>query len=181
MPKTTSPTSLFKKLFADFNADPTVVSKQIARRQSILSGLRESYTKLAKQVSTDNAKRVDAHLSVIRTVESKLSISVPGCTVPPTASIKEGGDGINMPERTKQLMDLVALALACDITRVVTFSFRHPGGGASYFPWLGLNADPAKSAINEHHEMSHADVKFRDQLKAILTWHMEQIAYLVGE
>jgi Protein of unknown function (DUF1552) len=86
-----------------------------------------------------------------------------------------------LPELIRSQIDLFILALTCDITRVATFSFRHPGGGQSYHSWLGLPGDAENVLVNEHHEMSHDDVRQRDKLRTIATWYMEQTAYLVSK
>jgi hypothetical protein len=44
-----------------------------------------------------------------------------------------------------------------------------------------LPGDAENAVVNEHHEMSHDDVRQRDKLKTIATWYMEQTAYLVSK
>jgi hypothetical protein len=178
IPKLSSPMEIFRQLFADASLSAEALAAQLARRRSILDGVQGDYTRLLGKISGNDAKRVRAHLDAVREVETKLAIEV-SCK-PPIGPYPEGNNDEKLPELIRSQIDLFVLALSCDITRVATFSFRHPGGGQSYHPWLGLPGDAENVLVNEHHEMSHDDVRQRDKLRTIATWYMEQTAYLVS-
>jgi hypothetical protein len=178
IPKLSSPMEIFRQLFADAALTSEALAAQLARRQSILDGVQSDFTRLLGKISGDDAIRVQAHLDAIRQVEAKLPIEV-SCK-PPSTPYPEGDNDDKLPDMIRSQIDLFILALSCDISRVATFSFRHPGAGQSYHPWLGLPGDSANVLVNEHHEMSHDDMRQRDKLRTIATWYMEQTAYLVS-
>ena len=178
IPKQSSPMEIFRQLFADASLSREALAAQLARRRSILDDVQGDFARLAGKISGDDARRVRAHLDAVRAVEAKLDIEI--TCKPPDTPYPEGNNDDKLPELIRSQIDLFVLALSCDITRVATFSFRHPGGGQSYHPWLGLPGDSENVLVNEHHEMSHDDVRQRDKLRGIATWYVEQTAYLVG-
>jgi hypothetical protein len=68
----------------------------------------------------------------------------------------------------------VALAVSCQLTRVVTFQFGH-GGEKWYFRWLGINE-------NSHDDIAHrdngTDPAVSEKLTRMNVWYAEQVAYL---
>ena len=178
IPKQSSPMEIFRQLFADASLTSEALAAQLTRRRSILDDVQGDFMRLFGKISGDDARRVRAHLDAVRAVEAKLAIEV--TCKPPGAPYPEGNNDDKLPELIRSQIDLFVLALSCDITRVATFSFRHPGGGQSYHPWLGLPGDAENELVNEHHEMSHDDVRQRDKLRTIATWYMGQTAYLIG-
>lgn len=168
-----SPTELLERLFSDASVSSEEFARRLARRRSILDGVKADYDALARRVSGDDKRRLDAHLTAIRETEERISI-LNQCD-PSAIDVKEGNFGSQMPDRVRSLMDLGILALSCDLSRVVNFAYRHAGGGENYYTWLGLPSD----LEHEVHEMSHGPTAFRDELRAIMIWYMEQGAYFV--
>src|SRR5688500_8210636 len=71
------------------------------------------------------------------------------------------------------MQDMVALALACDLTRVASISMSFEGGGGTgglTASWLGFN--------NAHHGMSHhaGNADKRTKYNRIIKWYAEMIA-----
>jgi hypothetical protein len=80
-----------------------------------------------------------------------------------------------MPDITRLQLDLLALAFACDLTRVASMQFS-TAINAIGFPWLNSSA--------EGHNLSHrgpSDTEARDQLVLRASWYAEQIAYLARQ
>ena len=80
----------------------------------------------------------------------------------------------NVPALVGLMFDFVALALSCQLTRIVTFQFGH-GGEKWYFRWLGIN------------ENSHDDIAHRDngqdpvvtkKLLEMNVWYAQQVSRL---
>ncbi|MEZ4430525.1 MAG: DUF1552 domain-containing protein, partial [Nannocystaceae bacterium] len=174
LPKHTHPLQVFAALFGDPALDPEALAGLVARRQSVLDGVSAEYAALAKRVSGADRQKLDAHLEAIRDVERRLSIQA-GCE-PAAADYPVEYVADDLPTWVRDMTELVVLALACDLTRVVSLVYRRPGGGQSFFPWLGLG--PEQGAV-EHHEMSHAVSEHVDALRLIYTWFCEQTAYLI--
>jgi endo-1,4-beta-mannosidase len=72
------------------------------------------------------------------------------------------------------MFDVLALALSCQLTRVVTFQFGN-GGEKWYFRWLGINE-------NSHDDIAHKDDGKNEAVTAkvlkINVWYAQQVAYL---
>lgn len=128
-------------LFEDPKVSAEALAKARALRKSVLDGSRSDYERLASRVSGEDKKRIDAHLAAIRDLE--LRLNAPTCSPGGVTFPAPKDDG----ERRTQYYEIAALALACDVTRVATFSFRHSGGGGPQLPFLEVYEDI--------HELSH--------------------------
>jgi hypothetical protein len=176
LPIANSPRDAFEALFADFDHDPAELEAIAARRRSVLDGITDDLSALLPRVSAADRVKLEAHLDAIREVERRLD-NVVGCD-PTDPGFESYNFELELDRWSRDTIDLVALALSCDVTRVVTITYRHPGGGSSYFPFLGL---PDGDYTYEHHEMSHAPGTHRDRLLQIERWFNEQTAALVGK
>ena len=81
----------------------------------------------------------------------------------------------NYPLMGKLQMDLLAMSLACDLTRVASLQWTSTQTG-KVFSWLGQS--------ETHHSLSHSgltDVTRQNQLMAIGNWHAKQLAYLMDK
>lgn len=81
----------------------------------------------------------------------------------------------NFPAVGKLQMDLMAMALACDLTRVGTIQWENSVGNVQ-FTWLNITRG--------HHDMSHDgdDVtQTMENLTQINIWYAQQLAYLLGK
>jgi hypothetical protein len=68
-------------------------------------------------------------------------------------------------------IDMMVMALACDLTRVSSMLWARAGSNVRY-TWLGLDT--------EHHSIAHdSTTPARDQIAAINTWHAGELAYLL--
>ena len=80
-----------------------------------------------------------------------------------------------MPDITRLQLDMLALALACDATRVASVQFS-TAINAIGFPWLDSTA--------EGHNLSHrgpSDTAAKEQLTQRARWYAGQIAYLARQ
>lgn len=141
-----------------------------ARKKSILDHALEEYKRVSATVGPGDRRRLDVHAETIRQIERGLAnasggggaVAGLGCKKPDAAPA-DGG----YAERGKANMDLLCLALACDISRVVGMQWTSHG---TAFNWLGVTT--------LHHPLAHqtgaagADA----QLTKILTWHCQQAA-----
>ncbi|MGB1277174.1 MAG: DUF1552 domain-containing protein, partial [Nannocystaceae bacterium] len=160
-------------LFGDPTLDPQALAAVVARRKSVLDDVQADYTALTKQVGAADRQRVEAHLEALRDVERRLTIQA-NCE-PMAASFPTSYERDDLPQWTRDMIDLLVLALACDLTRVATLVYRRPGGGESMFPWLELGA----AQDVDHHAMTHDAAEYIPQLQTIFAWFNEQTAYLL--
>lgn len=174
LPPHTHPLTLFKAAFGDPEIDEGQLERLLVKRRSVLDSVRDELQSLKRQVSGHDVRRLDAHFEAVREVERRLGGQAScGAQLP---ALSEDYAADDLPAWARDTMDVLALVLACDITRVSTLCFRSPGGGTSYFPWLGLGDAPE---MPEHHNMTHEMSEWLPQLATIFRWYQSQTAYLI--
>lgn len=143
------------------------------------------FQRLGAKVGAADRIKLERHASTVRDVETgldKLGSTGLMCAVPTTAPtvnldqvdcLQDGrparcaGDFLALG---KAQMDLLVLALACDLTRVVTLQWSTAESTVSHKN-LGVKS--------EHHLMSHDTVGNRADLIKVETWYAQQFALLL--
>ena len=176
------PVALFDRIFKDLPMDgqnmpdPTLIKNATEMKQSVLDSIVDDIGALKQRVGTRDKVRLDQHLSNIRDIEKRLG----GATAPtiqcstPTrpGAIVKNPAGEPFVERMAGLSDVLALALACDATRVFTIHFSGSAAGPVFHP-LGLDRG--------NHDLSHEGEAAQDELDRSTTWTMEQLGVLLGK
>ncbi len=169
-----SPSAMFDRLFADFDVDATELAKIKARRQSVVDVVKEDLDRLMlNHGSAEDQLKIDAHLEAMRSIEQRINAEVPACDPPEAPGGLDEGANDNFPEVCQRQMDLLAMALGCDLTRVASLQFSRSVGNTR-FTWLGIS--------DGHHGLSHlgnSDTSMVNKITAINTWYAEQIKYLM--
>lgn len=184
----TSPYSMFNLVFSGLGQDPVGVEKLRGRRKSVLDAVGKRYESLNPKLSAEDRLKMEQHLASIREVEKRLDSpagTVGGyCQVPSTGSPIDLNDPNNYPIIGKLQMDLAAMALACDLTRVITLQWSASTNNKPY-PFLSYDDGTGlKPILDDEHVMGHqpdTDVHSWNKLRIIRRWYMEQFAYLLGK
>jgi uncharacterized protein DUF1552 len=174
------PAKAFTRLFGPDFVPPNGTSDPIAAatrniRRSILDAVTADIGALRQRVGTTDKMRLDQHLSNIRVLENRLVDNPTGgtaaCVVPtkpasfPAVSGKEPID-----ERMQAMSDLLAMALACDQTRV--FSIQYTGSVGSTLFWEVM-------ATSGHHDLTHNEPGNQPLVHASTIFTMTQFAKLI--
>jgi hypothetical protein len=179
-------------LFKDLSNSGSAVDAAKARRASILDTVKGYYTRLSQKVGLEDRMKLEAHVSKIRELELSLSavtgMVAQACTNKfgtdldgafTSASKEDACDGcVEAPKDTliprtgKILMDLVAMAFACDLTRVATVQWMDVAANNS-FPWLNLN--------DTHHGYQHDRGYQPDGITKIENCYAQQFRYFVDK
>ena len=175
MPQTTNPVALFNALFGNFNPkDPTDPRDRM--RASVLDAVKEDAKDLQRKLGTVDKQRLDAHLTAIAETRQRILALPPvvtsACVKPgaPTLTNADVG-GVEPIEAVSNVMsDLLALAFACDLTRVATFQFSGSVGGQCY---SFLN--PGQPRDNEH-AITH-DATLQNKVNDSVIFTMRCFAY----
>ncbi len=156
--------------------------------KSILDAVGQRYQKLANRVGAADRARLEAHLERIRQLEREVTL-VTQCQPPelvdtsdydPNTGLKSGDAGevldvasdAAIPKVGKLMLDMMVMALACDITSVATLMWSDTEAKHT-FPWLGLN---------EHLHCYMSDCGYQPEpLTKIFTWYVSQHAYLLQQ
>jgi hypothetical protein len=136
------PTRLFSRLFSGTAMPPAQVDLLRVRQKSVLDYVSKELASFGTRLGTDDRLKIDAHTQSVRELETRLANSTTvgagaaNCTGPSIGTAKTAD------VLAKAMFDIVAVALRCDITRVVTITMFDDGGGdGNSFPWLGVNSD----------------------------------------
>jgi Protein of unknown function (DUF1552) len=172
------PRAAFDAFFLQLGTDPVELAKLRARRHSVLDRVKEDFDALNAKLGGTDRQKLEAHLQAIRDVEQSLDAAggpLAGCALPEEPGELNPGSNDEYPTIGRLQMDLMAMALTCDITRVSSLQWSTAQSGTR-FTWLGHS--------DSHHGLSHeADnsTEARTQLAQINHWYAEQFAYLLGK
>ena len=188
----TSPYTAFDLLFSQLGADPAGVERLRQRRKSVLDVVGKQYADISKKVSAADRQKLEQHLAAVREVEKKLdgpSVVLGGACQKPTV-LEEGAEPVDLsdpasfPVIGKLHMDLLAMALACDLTRVATLQWSASTNNRPY-PWLSYDdGSGPKPITDDEHSLGHqpdSATAAWGKLDVIRRWYFEQIAYLCAK
>ncbi len=181
VPPREDPTQNFNDFFSELGTDPFALELIKRKRKSVLDAVKGDYTAFNAKLGKDDKARLDQHLEAIRALELRLDATGQVgemCEVPTTEL--PGGDYQQndlYPVTGKAQMDLMVMALACDMTRVASLQWSTSVSNTR-FTWLPLILGEG------HHDLSHYDNNAADAQADITTinhWYTEQFAYLLTQ
>ena len=185
------PAEIFDRLFSDLEADPSPpsepspVQRLHQRRRSVLDAVGESFASLNQRVSAADRIRLEAHADKIRQLEAAIDGGAdPGqptqtCAAP-QLDIPNGyapTDFSQVDTSSRLLIDLMVMAMACDLTRVGTLQYVEYN--EIFFDWLGYDIP---GDFGDYHAMVHAlPGGDPEAMRAVFRWYMEEYAYLIEQ
>jgi hypothetical protein len=191
IPPRLDPVQIWTDLFGTLSPAPgNDTAAILARKQSILDFVDKRYAALSAKLGATDRLKIDEHLTKIREIER--GIMVPAstnivCKAPTqvdtsdynprtglnssdTGSIKDTPTDAAIPKVGKYMMDMMVMAMACDMTAVGTFQWSDTEAKHT-FPWLNLP---------EHHHFYQHDGGFRPaECEQIATWYSQMHLYLL--
>jgi len=177
LPPDDDPASVYARVFSDLHTDPTVLARLRKRRQSILDGVGTQFTRISTRLGAADKARLDAHLTAVQEIEQRLTtdlvVSNPSCHDPTIMSVAATAND-SFPTVGSLQMDMLVMALACDITRVASLQWSR-SVSQTRFSWLNITEG--------HHDLSHRpddDAAAVDKLTRINTWYAQQLASLIA-
>ncbi len=178
IPPDNDPNTAFNRIFGELDGDPAEVARLRHRRQSVLDFVIDEFNTLNPSLGADDRIKLDQHLTAVREIEQRLeSESQPaaGCMTPDFGAAM-GLDPLavdNFPLVGQLQMDLLAMSLACDLTRVASIQWTKSVGDVP-MTWLGINEG--------HHALSHegdSNTTAQNKLRDINIWYAQQLNYLI--
>jgi hypothetical protein len=173
--KEVDPRLVFERLFGDGDEAGLGESREerARRRTSLLDFALEDAARLRGKLGADDRRKLDEYLHGIREIERRIERAEgeTAASKPPPA--RPAGIPPDYGEHARLLLDLVAIALQADLTRIATFSFANEGSNRSYAQ-IG--------APEGHHDLSHhgGDTEKLAKLGAINRFHVEHLAQLLA-
>ena len=170
LPNEVDPKGAFERLFSTLpDAERTERDQQ---RKSILDFVRQDSKDLIRQVSGNDARKLDEYFSAIRDIELRIDaaekhppVETPDYLVPEEVPA-------DYQEHLRLMMDLIVLAFQADVTRITTFVLANEGSNKKY---------PYVDVTDGHHYLSHhgGDEEKIDKIRRIDIYHSEQLAYFL--
>lgn len=179
VPPENQPLNVFTRLFSNMDADPEVLRKLLVQRRSVLDVVRQDFTRLERKLAPEDRRKLEQHAESVRQLERSLSAGVgtPGgarClspTRPPEFDVTAEDDFATMANHQ---MELLAMALACDLTRISTLAFSS-ALNALRFTFMGIRDQ-------DGHSLSHAgdfSAELQQQWARMNVWYAEQLAHFI--
>ena len=183
---TPSPVEFYRKIFgqdfndpnkADFKPDPRIMV-----RRSVLSGVTEQRKALEGNLGAADKARLDQYFTSVREMEGKLALQLQkpppaeACVVPAEAPAVSG-DITDVEQRKtnhKLMAQMLAMALACNQTRVFNMSFST---AASDLRQAGQTTGYHQ---NTHEELIDRSIGYQPTVDFFATRNMEAWADLVS-
>ena len=176
-----NPTLAYGRLFGAAGTTPEAFARLRARRKSVLDAVNAQFRSVSARVGAGDRARLDEHATALRDIETRLDAQArpsEACTNPAAPAPVSGlNDNDRFPTIGKLQMDILALALTCDLTRVASLQWSR-SVSMTRFTWL------TPAITDGHHDLSHRgddDAPAQDKLLRINTWYASQLAYLLGK
>jgi hypothetical protein len=174
--KEIDPKKAFDRMFAGVDPGQTnaEAAMRLALRKSVLdTALAEGQSLLARLNAEDRIK-VDELFTGIRELETEIQDTTPpaACT-PPTAPASNLTQ--NFTTHLGYMHELMAIALQCDLTRVITFMMGDAlsNRNLSFIPDVAAIGGEAADHTVSHHT---GDPNLLAKFRAMVLWKQEQIA-----
>jgi hypothetical protein len=175
---------LYQKVFGpdfrDPNAGEFKPDPQVMVRRSVLSGVTEQRRRLLGKVGSADKARIDEYFTAIRETEDKLSLQLQkpppaeACVVPgKPREFQPNADVGQRRQNHKAMAELLAMALACNQTRVFNMAFSIASSD--------LRQAGAPTAYHQatHEEMIDRTMGYQPTVDQFATLSMEAFADFV--
>jgi hypothetical protein len=176
-PPEKSPIALFERLFGpsfQLPGEEAIVDPSLGLRRSVLDAVMVDLKKVKTSVGAADQIRLEQHLEGIRALEKRLAKleedppNAEACAVPltPEAEYPDLEGRPQLKEKNRAMCDVIALALACDQTRVFSNVLTKP------LTNILFTDSPAG-----HHNLTHDEPEPQPEVNKIVVQCMEELAY----
>ena len=137
---------------------------------------------LQGRVSAEDRQKLAAHLELVRDIERRLSRMTITCEKPPLPPTLDPTSEVDMPTIADTEIDMLALAFACDLSRVASITVS-TGKNLVRYPWLSYTKATGETVPStmEGHPLSHmqqSDPDARAEFVVRARWHAGLVARL---
>ena len=143
---------VFEKHFAGAKdeGERAALAIKYRQRRSILDGVLSEANALQARIGRDDARRLDHYFTSVRALEQQLTAASSNSCATPAANLA-GLSSSEVRAQANTMMDLMALAFQCDLTRSISYNF---GVGHSHhkYDWVRENG-----LTHQIHDLSHFD------------------------
>jgi len=176
LPPINDPLEVYQRLFANFVSKPIDPNDPTDQRASVLDAVQSQFELLERQLGSHDRQKLAQHLELVRDLERRIGVGAEApasCDEPLPPPALDPNSENDMPLVMQAHLQLLAVAFACDLTRVASLQIS-TGFNRIRFPWL--------DSLSEGHSLSHSGPSNETatlQLVARAKWHAEQLAYFM--
>jgi len=191
---TVSPRIAFDQLFTGFTPPttgqpPPPPDPELLRRKEVLQRVQASYAQLKPQLGKSDRARLDEHLANVAALEGRVNqYLIPPPPQPSTCVVpmRPGPDPVEAngygdeDARAGQLVDLIHMAFACDLSRVVSLELTSSMSGIRLPNSLGITYrswDNSPLPVPPMHEATHGQGNHLS-VAEVIAWHTKQLGRL---
>src|SRR5262245_55659957 len=177
LPREINPKNVYQRLFRA--SQPRAAGSE--QEKLLLDRVLDDAQRLRDKLGVADRQRLDEYLHGVRSLEERLDRTAeqtrdqwqPRCDV--AAGKLPEQDPASHTENVRWMMDMMALALQSDTTRICTFMFGNAVSGRNFSFLDGVRGG--------HHDISHhqKNAEKLEMYYRINRWHIEQYAYLLGK
>jgi hypothetical protein len=199
--KVVSPQAVFDRIVAGGLPTPNggkldpLAERRRALRKSTLDFVKESATRLEHKLGASDRERMDEFMSSVRTLETRVAHSsmprptLATCAAIPrptwTAGVHDKPAGYNRGVHASLMIDLVVMALRCDVTRVVSFMLDDARSDFLYNflterVFTETGSTPGTAPVGAYHALQHADPR-NNGFATIGYWNVERLNELTSK
>lgn len=175
----TDPYAFYERIFGETFREPgeeVEIDPTLGLRRSVLDAVMEDIAALEARVGAADKVRLEQHLDGVRELEQRLARleedppNLEACerASSPEASYPDVDGRAQASARSRAMTDMLAMALACDQTRVFAHFFSEPVSNILY-----------PGASDGHHNLTHDEMDPQDEVNAITVQIMEDFAYML--
>lgn len=188
MPRMTNSAASWKRIFEGVTDAPKGGEGPVSmggpdKRQVAMSNyISRRFASIAPGLGREDRAALEGHMQAIREVEMRVvAPTATAACAPSKVTLQEVPNAAafaEVPATAANFQSMIALAFACDLTRVASITFGYPGGGGvgGLHPvWLGIN--------DAHHQMSHHgnNAATTAKLTKLMNWLGLQVAQMLDQ
>jgi hypothetical protein len=160
-------------------------------RQQVFQHVNADLTKIQSRLCTEDRQQLQTLQAVWNQVEQQIASAASAaasCTAPTLPAAGSGGDPF--PTRVQAMSNILAMALACDLTRVASLQLSHALSPVTH-TWLGASQQQTHHMYSHqgpsslwalgtdlYNEPSSVTSQYPQQLIDIDAWYAAQVANL---
>jgi hypothetical protein len=176
LPPEPNPYAVFDRVFGDFDTSRFDTEKRDYLRRQVVDFVYEDFAAVRGRLGADDRRRLESHVQgmdeIARRLDNPTELGA-ACVAPDLGARLDHRRDENYPAVGELQMRQAAMALACDLTRVVSLQWSNSVSGQR-MPWLGIGEG--------HHDLSHegdGNTDAKTKLTEINRWYAEQLAFLL--
>jgi hypothetical protein len=181
VPPIEDPVKAFAQVLGDYSVPPDQLAELHAQRRSVLDAVAGHLDGVIPRLAVADRYKLEQHLDHLHDLEKELDAFKPVLCDPqaPTGGFDYKSNA-DYPVTIRKQMDVVAQALACDVTRVATVQIGNSGTShvTPVWPSEGIDINIDAHNISHNYNQTQNETNTANRV-ALEKWYFEQFAYFL--